>query len=331
MTKAGSKLSRTIKMMVKILVLMMLVTTMASAGIGDPGRVVVIISDAGVIEVSTDRTVVADVLAEAGLEINPRHQKTYPELDDELNLDYIVIKEAAQVQIIADGQELTALTWAETVEELLAENSITAEGDIVNLPLDAKPETGLRVEIIRVLKELVSVKVPIAAGITYKNDSSLTIGKENIQTQAKNGIKELTYEVTYNDGVEVSRSLVADKVLTQPVTGVILRGTQPVVSRSPSNGAVEGVASYYGAELHGRKTASGVPFDMNALTAAHLTLPFGTRVKVTYLATGRSVIVVINDRGPHIAGRIIDLSAAAAKEIGLYADGIGKVRLEILN
>jgi len=89
-----------------------------------------------------------------------------------------------------------------------------------------------------------------------------------------------------------------------------------------------GEASYYADSLDGNKTASGVPYDKNAMTAAHRSLPFGTKVKVTYLKTGKSVELVINDRGPHVKGRIIDLSGAAAKALGLVEDGHGKVRLE---
>jgi rare lipoprotein A len=77
-----------------------------------------------------------------------------------------------------------------------------------------------------------------------------------------------------------------------------------------------GIASWYGLEFHGRRTASGERFDMNALTAAHPTLPFGTRVRVLNPRNGRSIEVRINDRGPHVRGRIIDLSHAAARAIG---------------
>ena len=90
----------------------------------------------------------------------------------------------------------------------------------------------------------------------------------------------------------------------------------------------EGEASYYADSLAGNKTASGEPYDKDALTAAHRSLPFGTKVKVTYLKTGKSVEVVINDRGPHAKGRIIDLSGAAARAVGLVEDGHGKVKLE---
>jgi rare lipoprotein A len=93
----------------------------------------------------------------------------------------------------------------------------------------------------------------------------------------------------------------------------------------------DGTASYYGDRFDGRRTASGVRFDKNALTAAHRTLEFGTRVSVTNKANGRSVEVVINDRGPFVRGRTIDLSKAAAREIGMLGRGVAPVRLEIVD
>jgi peptidoglycan lytic transglycosylase len=89
-----------------------------------------------------------------------------------------------------------------------------------------------------------------------------------------------------------------------------------------------GKASWYGPEHQGKKTASGQRFDQQQLTAAHRTLPLGTRAKVTNLETGQAVHVTINDRGPHARGRIIDLSQAAAQKIGLKKDGTARVRVE---
>jgi rare lipoprotein A len=92
-----------------------------------------------------------------------------------------------------------------------------------------------------------------------------------------------------------------------------------------------GLASYYGAELSGNRTASGERFDPNAMTAAHRTLSFGTRVAVTNLANGQEVIVRVNDRGPWSKSRIMDLSYAAAKQIGMHRSGTAKVKLERLD
>jgi rare lipoprotein A len=89
-----------------------------------------------------------------------------------------------------------------------------------------------------------------------------------------------------------------------------------------------GVASWYGPGFHGRLTASGERFDQNDLTAAHRKLPLGAEVKVTNLENGRSVIVEINDRGPYIKGRVIDLSKGAARRLGIVEEGVAKVRVE---
>lgn len=88
------------------------------------------------------------------------------------------------------------------------------------------------------------------------------------------------------------------------------------------------VASWYGPKYHGRATASGEIFDMNRSTAAHKTLPFGTRLRVTYPKTRRTVEVTINDRGPFIRGRDLDLSYGAAESIGLLDEGVARVLVE---
>jgi rare lipoprotein A len=94
--------------------------------------------------------------------------------------------------------------------------------------------------------------------------------------------------------------------------------------------AQEGLVSWYGAAFHDRPTASGERFDSNGLTMAHPTLPFGTEVKVTNLRNGRSVVVRVNDRGPHVGKRIADLSRAAAAQIGMLKRGVVRARIEVL-
>lgn len=107
-------------------------------------------------------------------------------------------------------------------------------------------------------------------------------------------------------------------------------GNRETVNETKSGESQEGIASYYARSLHGRPTASGELYDESILTAAHRILEFGTRVKVTNLSNGQTVIVRINDRGPFAEGRIIDLSYAAASRIELLTNGIAPVRLEIL-
>jgi len=102
--------------------------------------------------------------------------------------------------------------------------------------------------------------------------------------------------------------------------------TPEIATGTPQRGRI----SLYGDGFAGRKTASGEPFDPAALTMAHRTLPFGTRVRVTNLQNQRTVDVVVNDRGPFIDGRIADLSEAAARRIGMIADGVVEALLDIL-
>ena len=110
-----------------------------------------------------------------------------------------------------------------------------------------------------------------------------------------------------------------DRPANQPAKG----------NRNPATTEV-GLASYYGAKYHGRPTASGELFNMNDFTAAHPSLAFGARVKVTHLANHKSVTVRINDRGPFVNGRVIDLSLAAANELQMVRQGLAAVKIEIV-
>jgi len=92
-----------------------------------------------------------------------------------------------------------------------------------------------------------------------------------------------------------------------------------------------GMASYYGNELAGNRTANGERFDPGQLTAAHRSLPFGSMVRVTNTSNGDSVVVRINDRGPFSRGRVIDVSQAAAREIGMHRSGTARVKLALLD
>ena len=92
----------------------------------------------------------------------------------------------------------------------------------------------------------------------------------------------------------------------------------------------KGIASWYGPGFHGRQTANGEIFDQHAMTAAHRTLPLASLVRVTRIDTGRSVLLRINDRGPYVEGRVIDLSLAAAEALGFIEEGLAEVRVEAL-
>ena len=125
-----------------------------------------------------------------------------------------------------------------------------------------------------------------------------------------------------------------------PATPVAAAGAVDIAAIAPAPEAAEpaegarqlgtGGASYYAAKFQGRRTASGEAFDNGALTAAHRSLPFGSMVRVTNPANGKSVVVRINDRGPFHAGRVLDMSRAAAERLGLIARGHGQVELALV-
>lgn len=110
----------------------------------------------------------------------------------------------------------------------------------------------------------------------------------------------------------------------QPLSSSLQETSSQLVAR------MRGRASWYGSRFQGRRTASGERFNAYALTAAHRSLPFGTKVRVTNLRNNRAVIVRINDRGPYSGGRVIDLSKAAAQAIGMLRSGTAPVRIEII-
>jgi rare lipoprotein A len=121
-------------------------------------------------------------------------------------------------------------------------------------------------------------------------------------------------------------STAAKRHVGQPYS---VNGTTYVPREEPGYDAV-GIASWYGRRYHGRRTASGEIFDMNLPTAAHPTLPFGTRVQVTNLENGRAVVLKINDRGPFVRRRIIDVSRRAAQVLGFAKRGTARVRVQLL-
>jgi rare lipoprotein A len=129
------------------------------------------------------------------------------------------------------------------------------------------------------------------------------------------------------------------EVETRPFNDEILRPTAPTVrlasavAMAPTQQVakvIEGTASWYGPGFFGNRTANGEVFRPGTLTAAHRTLPFGTMVRVTNLNNGRSTVVRINDRGPFVGSRVIDLGHGAAHQVGLVSSGVARVRLEVL-
>lgn len=121
------------------------------------------------------------------------------------------------------------------------------------------------------------------------------------------------------------------KLLTLAIAVVLVSVSMSVTARAKIGHTQKGIASYYHDSLHGNKTASGAIYNKRILSAAHKSLPLGTKVRVTKLNNGKSIVVVINDRGPFVKGRIIDLSRRAAGDLGIVKSGLAKVEVEVLS
>lgn len=128
---------------------------------------------------------------------------------------------------------------------------------------------------------------------------------------------------TRQAAVELPRPI--ERAEKAPESVVRVRHTE--ASASPAHGGASGLASYYS---EGRKTASGERFDPSELTAAHRSLPFGTRLQVTNVKTGRSVVVRVNDRGPFVQGRVVDVSYSAAQALGMVNTGVAAVKVSVV-
>jgi len=122
-----------------------------------------------------------------------------------------------------------------------------------------------------------------------------------------------------------------NKILTALIVATLVSLSMSASARVKQGHTQNGVASYYHDSLHGRKTASGEVYNKRVASAAHKSLPLGTKVRVTKLSNGKSVVVRVNDRGPFVKGRIIDLSRRAAKDLGIIGSGVAKVKVEVLS
>lgn len=142
------------------------------------------------------------------------------------------------------------------------------------------------------------------------------------------GASSLVKSARQPTSLALSSSLLASDTAQVTDDEDVLERLTAVASNSVSKFKQTGLASWYGRKFHGRKTASGETFDMNALTAAHRSLPLNCYVKVTNKTNGKSVVVKVNDRGPFHGNRVMDLSYGAAKRLGITSKGVGNVSIE---
>jgi uncharacterized protein YabE (DUF348 family) len=220
--------------------------------------------------------------------------------------DVIVYEPAVDVRLVVGGKARQVITNAQDVGLLLSDLGVRLGRDDTVEPRIRTPlEAGMEVRVIRVVEREVVEEASIAYPTEVKKTNELMLGIRRIEQEGAPGLLRKTFEVRLEDGREVARRLLGVDTVRVPIPRIILEGTRPPHVQT-------GVASWY---------------HRTGMVAAHQSLPFGTQVKVTNLATGRSVVVVINDRGPFIGGRIIDLSDDAYAQLAHLGSGTISVRI----
>jgi rare lipoprotein A len=259
------------------------------------------------------------MLRRLAVEVTPE-DKLYAFPDPSLGVgSQILVYRAQPVQIIDGGTTRLVRTWAATVEELIEEQrlelgskDLVVPGITTTLAVQAEAHT---ITITRVAESEVTVTSTIAFSVQYKDDPTMERGTTVVEQPGKNGMLKTTYLVRRENGQKVSEKRLSLERAVEPVTEIIRRGTKVTVLD-------QGGASHYGM-WPGRECGT------NRFTAAHKTLPKGMKVKVTNVENGKSVIVTIDDRGPYIAGRVIDLTCDAFVQLAPYSQGtIKNVRIE---
>lgn len=224
----------------------------------------------------------------------------------------IEYRQAVGVTVVHDETSERVITNAPTVRQMLGELNIKlGEKDKVQPGLDAYPTHGMTVKVLRVGERKETVEKVLPAPTTTKRSTDVEFGVTKVIQEGRPGLKVTRYLSTYVDGKRVKRKLLESKIVRKAVPRVVAIGAG--FPKCPCNkGTQEGVASWY---------------DAYGLTAAHKTLPKGTVVKVTNLENGKSVNVVIRDRGPYVKGRIIDLSDNAFSRLAPLGKGVVRVKI----
>jgi resuscitation-promoting factor RpfB len=257
---------------------------------------------------------VKGALAEAGItDIHPKDIiKPAPDarLADGMTIRY---RPADRVAVRVDGKRLRHVTNAPRVKGVLRELKVKVGPlDRVSPPMNAEIEPGETIKVTRIRRTHKTEQQRIPFDTVYKKSRDLEYGRRKVQSQGRNGIREVRYRVTLVDGEASSRERVSEKIIRRPQDRVILVGTS-FPGCYCDNGVQRGGASWY-------RQADG-------LSAAHKTLPFGTVVRVENLDNGKYVNVVIRDRGPYIEGRIIDLSDEAFERLAPLSSGVFNARI----
>jgi uncharacterized protein YabE (DUF348 family) len=223
---------------------------------------------------------------------------------------HIDIRRNKVVQLINEGKAREIHTDMSFVNDFLYENNIVLHKNDFVLPSLYTPlRDGDEVQIIRVSIEEESIIKDVKYKTITKKDDDMGWQDEKIEQKGQKGKKEKVYQVTYHNGEEIEREFLHEKVIKEPVTEIVKKGTYVKLGKSH-----KGQASWYAWT--------------GTMAAANPWLPKGSYVKVTNRANGKSVIVVINDRGPFVPGRIIDLDKVAFEKIASLGAGVIDIKME---
>jgi len=267
---------------------------------------------------------VNEVLRELGTEVGRRDIVRPSRLARVVPGMVVEVRRPVAIQVLADGRSHDVITDARTVAGVLERLNIALGPEDRVLPgLDAAPVADGRIVVQRITRATETRVEAIDFATVKRRNPDLPKGQERVVEPGKKGLREVTEEVVRADGKVESRRALSERVVRAPVDRVVEVGTKTVERTSPrpantsgrTPNTQEGKASWY--DHPGN----------DPMTAAHRTLPFGTMVTVTNLANGKTVTVRINDRGPFVEGRIIDLNREAFQRIAPTSAGVLRVRI----
>ena len=244
-----------------------------------------------------------DTLSENTLVFPPRDKHLFSD-------DVLTIERAKTITISADDATRQITTYRNTIEDTLRQNDILLDAnDIVTPPKSTIITENITIDIIRVIfkEETITKKIPFKK--IEKTDETLNFLKKITEQKGVNGVKEIIYKVAYHNNKEVNRTVSQENITKEPVDEIIVQGTKVVVGKKHT-----GACSWYA--------------HTGTLSAANPWMPIGSYARVTNQENGKSVIVQINDRGPFVASRIIDLDKVAFEEIASLGSGVINVKME---
>jgi resuscitation-promoting factor RpfB len=277
----------------------------------DTSKQAVIIDDGLAYQVSfSGAKTIGELLATVGVPMGEQDD-VFPSQDTKaLPGMTVFVRRAKAVSATVDGGTKEWRTLSKTVEEAIADAGITLdEDDIVKPAREEAVHAGTKISIVRVEVREESVEKAVAFDKKANEDDKLSWRKTIVTQKGEKGIDRLTYRVSSHDGKEVNRKLIKTERIKDPVTEITTQGTYVKVGKAHT-----GAASWYAFT--------------GTMAAANPWLPMGSYVRVTNVDNGKSVIVKINDRGPFVPGRIIDLDKVAFQKIASTGAGVINVKME---